>query len=269
MKLLSYRYLLLNLDANKSNWTYNVPSGLIRSDPTREKMKIYIKKLVWRSDFEVISSGKSRIKINNQIVNVRQGSPDVIAFCSELSLINEDLKFEFDTYESKLIIINESQINTFTIDPFEMVSITGITAPITVSPQTSQKAQSRIDLAPSESLMFKSDFITNDLQITESGGATSSNILAVIGNNVAPYATGVYNDQGGAYGHFLMRNTLDKIELYLEDNTGVRISSANPITMILAVEIYRDDSGEQLDIGKEQLDVLKLQLLGQDLQKNG
>lgn len=267
MKQLRSSYLLFNLAKGKSEWSFTLPSGLMSTNSPEEVIKLYVKKMVYRNDFEVITANRDTFTVDGVAKAIRHGSPNALLLAEELSTKHADIRWTFDGYTGALQISNISATTSHTVGPGTLGSVLGMTGPITLTPGSQAPCPLGVDLAPPELIVLRMRGLSSSsLEITEKG-ATVSDLLVTVGSDVSPYQTKVYRDGEGQYSHFLQQKELTDISLALEDSEGTPLASGNQITIILAVEFWRDDESDMLSLTREGIDMQKLALVGAHLNK--
>jgi hypothetical protein len=266
MKLIQQKYFILNLERNSSSWLFTLPSGVVDVNDPRDKLKVYAKKIVYRNDFIVLTEGRNSINVNGVNYTVRSGSPNALLFMDELNSLVPDLFWTFDPYNSTVYVANKSEVTSYEINTGTLGTVLGFTGSFTVPPFM-QHEVGIIDLSPPEVLIWRMNGLSSaSLELTKND-FRNTDILCIIGTDVVPYATKVYRDVNGMFGHFLTARNLTNISLHLEDVNGVDLKSPNPITIIMAVEVWRDTEEEILRNTAQHLELSRLGLIGASLNK--
>jgi hypothetical protein len=264
MKLVSSRYLLVTLPAGQSTHRLTLPVGLVRCTESHQKLKIYAKKIVLRNAFPVFSAATNSLLVNGAAVTLRTGSPAATLLADELTKKIPTSRWSFDTYDGTLYVQNIGGA-ALQLQPGTCGPLLGLTGPLTVPPGSGSYLPTAVNLSPPDIVLFRSDLVIETLELTPSQCSTSD-VLSFVGMDVPPYATKVFHDETGMYGHFLKRNELQTLTLRLTDQGSTPLVSPLPILLVLACEVWQDDEGALLSLTREQLDLSKLRLLQGEMQ---
>lgn len=219
---------------------------------------------ICRNDFAVIYPGRDTLVINGVTYTIRNGNPSVLALVQEMNKITTNLVFSFDSYDGSFYVTNQTS-DPYTIGPGTLGYVLGFASEMTIPP-LSTILVGKADLAPpSEHIIVRQTGLSDQGFEIDNQGYQNTGVLACIGCNSPAYSTFVYNDPDGASGAWWNQSRLLSIDLNLENADGEALVSANTIVVTYAVQIWRDDSDEQLSTLQSLAEYSKLQLMGQSL----
>lgn len=264
MKVSRTKYVILKLQRGRGHWTFTLPPGLIATTDARERLRIVVRKAVFRNDFLVVKPGTDTLYVNGAAVVLRHGSPNALQLVAELNQMQAQLRFSFDTYDGKLSVSNVGAAPC-SLNPGSISNILGLSEPVTLAPGSTYRMPFGVDLAPPEVLFLRVDTLNSSALEVDASESRSRDLLCAIGVDGPPYATVIYRDSASEYGQFLSVRQLNTISLRLVDQEDVEQVSNNPIMVVLGVEFVIDDESAILDVLQKTYNVQSLQVLRENI----
>ena len=267
--VLRTEYLVFQLDRGRSNWSFTIPPGVIQcGTDSNERLRLTVRKMVYRSDFLTISPGRNQLVLTNTTYTLRSGSPNVPYFLKELNELSPlRAQFSFDPYDGKIIVSNVHPTLSLTMDSSTLSPVIGFTVGTrTIPVGGSLKAEFGLDLAPPEALFLRIPGLTSSsLEVTTSS-SKARDLLCVIGNDASvPFETVIYRDPTNVYSQIMTQRSINDLSLTLVDEADVGVISNNPITLLLEVAVVRDDQVEILRTLQETKQIHALNTLQRDV----
>ena len=265
MKLVKTSYYILRCPPGTNKWGFVLPPLAASVSGATERLRVYAKKVVLRNDFKVLYEGRNSVLLNGVRLTVRSGNPNALRFVEELNRLSETLLFTFDPYDGRVYVENYAG-QPQTVGSDTLFGVLGFQGEITV-PALGKVALGELDLAPpSEVMVIRMQGLSSSaLEISAGEDHKSSDVLAVVGINVAPYGSFVYRDDNGLYAHYLSQRDLRDVKLLIENADGEVLVSNNSIVVVLGVEVWKDDEAELLREAKDQTEMARLGLIGASL----
>lgn len=304
MKLIRSQFLTLTLAKNQTSWSFSCPVGLINQQEG-DILKICTRQVTWRNDFPTVQSSSSILfgpvgSTPDTVYQAKRGSPNIRDLIKDLNArqvippqynLTAPFVMSFDRSTSKVTVYSpvasvfSTQSYELTIDTAfaEVLGLTGVdgtfrtnydshgfavSVTITFTNTTPTVTGSfEVDLTGPESLFLRMSGLRSlNIEIDSHNNASVRDLLCVMQNDAAPYGTGAYTDQQSVYSQYLASvEALSGFSLSITDSNGTALISQNPVTIVLSIDCYLDDSAEMVETLAQLADMKKTQLLGHDL----
>lgn len=268
MKLVDTKYIFVNVADTEhvSYGDFKIPLPQFQTG-VGVYNHMYIKKHVIPYDWKAFSSGNNTISITigakTYVYTLTEGNPNIYDLVTEINTIQSYFTVSFNRTASKLYWKNNTAFSaTLASSAYKKLGLasTGMVVfagAISPSPNI-------VDVAPARILIIKSELPSSGEEVyistSVTGETRDTGIVSAICMDVPPYSHKVWRDMGGFYYSYIQKTT-QSVRFWFEDVDGNKIVPQTPPFLVIAVETYKDDSGELLSTQQEALRLQKFALL--------
>ena len=268
MKLVDTKYIFVNIADTEhiSYGDFRIPLPQFQTG-TGVYNHMYIKKHVIPYDWKAFNSGNNTLTITvNTTVHtytLTEGNPNVMDLVAEINSLQTYVTASFNRTSSKISWKNNT-VSTVYISAGAYKKIGLNASALTVATATTVASPNIVDVAPARILIIKSELPSSGEEVYISSSVTGetrdTGIVSAICMDVPPYSHKVWRDMGGFYYSYIQKTT-QSVRFWFEDVDGNKIVPQTPPFLVVAVETYKDDSGELLSTQQEALRLQKFALL--------
>ena len=268
MKLVRTRYIYVDASQcdgdHYGDISFQLPTIMSANIEKRERLRIYLKKVILKYDWACLTSQNNTFSINGLMYALLLGSPNVYQIEDTMNKLNVGIEVTFNTADGRFYLKNVSA-STLTFDlsdptaAFKVLGFNNQTYSILAG--ATLVSIRPVDVSPSNVVFIHSNLSSKSYIIQKGQNPVQNNVLACIGMDVAAFDTKIWHDHNGSYSVILDGETVNKMVIQLKDQSGNFIVPTTPPLYVVCCEWYQDDEELLLEVMMESLFVQKLDLL--------